>query len=48
MSWCDLYLTFDLVVVKRMVKSCLGYTSETITCRNVILGKNICCNDLVL
>ena len=41
MSWCDLDLTFYLAVVTLTLKFCLGYISETISCKNLILGRDI-------
>ena len=41
MSWSDLDLTFDLVVVTLTIKSCPSYNSETIRCRKLILGRDI-------
>ena len=41
MSWCDLDLTFNLVVVTLMYKICPGYISETVECRKLILGRDI-------
>ena len=39
----DLDLTFDLAVLTLNYKnnSCLGYISETIRCRKLILGRDI-------
>ena len=52
MSCCDLDLTFDLAVMTLTFKSCLDYMSETVRCRKLILGKDICwelelCNIMV-
>ena len=41
MSWCDLDLTFDLAVVTRPIKSCVGYILETVRCGKLILGMDI-------
>ena len=41
MSWSDLDLTFDLAIVTLPIKSCLGYISETIRCRKLMLGRDI-------
>ena len=40
-SWCDLDLTFDLAIVTLTIKTCPGYISETIRCRNLMLGRDI-------
>ena len=42
-SWCDLDLTFDLVVVTLTFKILSGNIFETIKCRKLILGRNIAC-----
>ena len=37
MSWCDLKMNFDLAVVTLTYdRSCLGYISETVRCRNLV------------
>ena len=38
MSWCDLNFSFYLPVVTLIFKSGLGYFSEAIRCRKLILG----------
>ena len=41
MSWCDLDLIFDLAVVTLTYKTLSGYISEMVSCRKLILGKDI-------
>ena len=41
MSWCYLHLTFDLAVVTLSLKILLGYISERVRCRKLILGRDI-------
>ena len=41
MSWSDLDLTFDLVVVTLSLKILSGNISETVRCRKFILGRDI-------
>ena len=41
MSWCDLDLTFDCAVVTLTYKSCLGYISEMVRCRKLILDRSL-------
>ena len=41
-SWYDLDLTFGLVVVILAFNILLGYISEAIRCRNLIVGRYIC------
>ena len=40
-SWCNLDLTFDLVIMTMSFKSCLGYFLDSIRCRRWTLGKDI-------
>ena len=40
-SWCDLDLTFHLVVVTGPLISCAGYISATVRYRKLILGRDI-------
>ena len=40
-SWCDLDLTFDMTVVTLTFETTLGYISETVRCRKLILGRDI-------
>ena len=41
MSWNGHDLTFDLAVVTSSLISCLGYISETLMCRKLILDRDI-------
>ena len=40
MSWCDLNLTFDLVIVTLSLKILFGYILETIICRKFIIVRD--------
>ena len=41
MSWCDLDLTFDLVVVTLTYKILSRHISETVRCRKLLLSGDI-------
>ena len=41
MSWCDLGLTFDLVMMTLTSKTFPGYILEIVRCRKLILGGDI-------
>ena len=41
MSWSEIDLTFDFAVVTLTFKSCLGYISETVRYRKLILDRDI-------
>ena len=40
-SFCDLDLTFDLVIVTMSLKSYLGHFLDSMRCRRLTLGRDI-------